>query len=184
MLRLFELQDRELFMAVDKGESMRHRMARIGVMFCGMAMAVWLAGARPMFAQEQGAPPSGEMGAPPNMGDGPPGMNVDKRLARMAKRYSLTDTQKTQVRPVLVDTKQKLDALFQDSSLAPEDRFAKIKSIHDDEVARISALMTDDQRAKYEKDEARAGEDRGPGGPGGPPPDGEGGGPPPQGDRS
>jgi Spy/CpxP family protein refolding chaperone len=113
-------------------------------------------------------------------------MNVDKQLARMVKRYSLTDAQKAQIRPILVDVKQKMDAVFKDSSVEPEDRAARIRFIHADQVARISALLSDEQREKYQKDEARMHEDEGPGGPDGPPPpppDG-GDGPPPPGDTN
>jgi len=148
---------------------MQRWLARMGIMFCGLVIAVNFFGAHPVFGQAPDQPPN-EMGPPPEMGGAPPGMNVDHQLSKMVNRYSLTDEQKAQIRPVLVDVKQKLDAVFLDSSLGPDDRSAKLKSIHDDEVARISALMTDDQRAKYQKDQAQMREGQGPGGPGGPPP--------------
>jgi periplasmic protein CpxP/Spy len=167
---------------------MQYWTVRVAILYCGVAMALACAAAQPAFAQEPGPPPPDEMGAPPDVGEAPPAMNVDKQLAKMVKRYGLSDTQETQVRPILVDVKQKLDAVFQDSSFSPEDRDAKIKSIHDDEVARISAIMTSDQRARYQKDQARTREDQGPGGPDGPPPppngDGGGGPPPPLGDQN
>lgn len=163
---------------------MQHWMERTAAIFCGLALIILLAGVRPATAQDQG-PPQGEMMGPPPGEGGPQAMNVDRQLTRLVKRYNLSDTQKTQIRPILEDGKKKMDALFQDSSLAPEDRFAKFKAIRDDQVARVSALLNDEQRAKYQKDETRNGEGGGPDGPDGPPPpppggdEGGGGGPPP-----
>jgi hypothetical protein len=109
-------------------------------------------------------------------------MNVDKQLSKMTKRYGLSDAQKAQSRPILAEEKKKMDALFQDSSLSPEDRFDKMRAIREDEVARISPMLSDEQRAKYEKDQkqmVREDGDQPPDGPPPPPPDGHGGAPPP-----
>lgn len=106
----------------------------------------------------------------------PPKMNVDKELATMTKRYSLTDSQKSEIRPILVDQQHKMEALFQDSSLEPDERFSKLRAIHDEQVSKVSAVLTDSQRAKYQKDQKRMEQRPGPEGP--PPPDGPGGGPP------
>jgi Spy/CpxP family protein refolding chaperone len=120
--------------------------------------------ARAMLAQAPG-PPDG-MQPPPNMQ--PQKMNVDKELNKMSKRYGLSDAQKTQIRPILEDTQHKLEALFQDSSMAPDERFSKMRGIHEDQVSRISAILSDAQRSKYQKDQQRMPGDMGPGGP--PPP--------------
>ena len=160
---------------------MQHWRRKTRRAFFGLATVLWLAGIAGGAAQEPGAPPPGEMGPPPDFGGAPPSRNVDKDLARMVKRYGLTDEQASQIRPILLDEKQKLDAIFQNSPLAPEDRMAKVKSIRNDRVTRVSALLTDDQRAKYQKDEGRAQQSGGGMGPDGPPPprpDGEAGGGP------
>jgi ElaB/YqjD/DUF883 family membrane-anchored ribosome-binding protein len=96
----------------------------------------------------------------------------------MTKHYALSDAQKTQIRPILEETKKQMDALFQNASAAPEDQFDKMRRIHEDEVSKISAILNDTQRAKYQKDQERMAHEP-PGGDPGPPP--EGGGPPPQG---
>ena len=147
-----------------------------------MQIALWaltgfvlIAMGQTALCQEPGPPPPGPMGAPPSM-------NVDKQLSKMTKRYGLSDAQKAQIRPILAEEKTKMDALFQDSSLSPEDRFDKMRAIHEDEVARISPILSDEQRAKYEKDQKQMGREDGdqpPDGPPPPPPDDQGGGPPP-----
>ena len=147
-----------------------------------MQIALWaltgfvlIAMGQTALCQEPGPPPPGPMETPPSI-------NVDKQLTRMTKRYGLADTQKAQIRPILAEEKKKMDALFQDSSLSPEDRFDKMRAIHEDEVARISPILSDEQRAKYEKDQKRMGREDGdqpPDGPPPPPPDDQGRGPPP-----
>jgi hypothetical protein len=81
-----------------------------------------------------------------------PRLNVDKELARLSRRYALSDDQKAQVREILRDEKRKMDALFEDSPVGPEQSFAKIRAIREDEISRISAILRPDQRSKYEKD--------------------------------
>lgn len=158
---------------------MRTAIRKLPLMIACMLLFALLPTGHMAAAQEPGLPPDG-MGPP--MNSEPPTMNVNKQLAKMAKRYSLSDTQKEQIRPILEDVKKRIDGLFQDSSLAPEDRFSTMRSIHDDETSRVSAVLNDDQRAKYQKDQERkanqpSDEELGP--PPGPPPDSEGG-PPPQ----
>ncbi len=136
---------------------------------------VFFAMGQTALCQEPGPPPFGPMGSPPSM-------NVNKQLSTMTKRYGLSDAQIEQIRPILTEEKKKMDALFQDSSLSPEDRFDKMRAIHEDEVARISPVLSDVQRAKYEKDQKQMGREDGaqsPDGPPPPPPDEQGGGSPP-----
>ncbi len=111
-----------------------------------------------------------------------PKMDVDKELARMTKRYSLSDSQKVQIRPVLVDVKVKMDALFKDSSRDFGEQVQKMRAIRDEQISRISAILSDGQREKYQKDMQRQARDQDnspPYGPPPPPPGNEGGGPPP-----
>lgn len=139
---------------------------------CGMIFVLCVGAASLGIAQEPGPPPPDGMQGPPGMQ--PPKMDVDKEIARMTKRYALTDAQKTQVRPILVEQQHKMELVFQDSSLSPEDRFAKIRAIHDEQVSRVSEVLSDSQRSKYQKDQ----KEMGPGPEGMPPPPDGGGGPP------
>ncbi len=155
---------------------MKKWVTRFRVAWCALAIIPLFAAAHVAFAQEPGGPP-------PFGVQGEQNINVDKQLSNLTKHYSLSNEQKEQIRPILVDVKQKMAAVSQDQSLAFEDRFSKLRQIRDDEVARISALMTDTQRVKYQKDQQKKQreDEGGLGGPppGGPPPDGGPGGPPP-----
>jgi hypothetical protein len=146
-------------------------------MILGLVVGSSLAATYAAGAQEPPPPPPDGMDMPhPDM----PKMNVEKELARMTKRYGLSENQKVQIRLVLVDVKTKIDALSRDSSTDFGERMQKMRAIRDEQTSRISAILSDDQRAKYHKDMERNARDQGDGPPDGPPPPGgEGGGPPP-----
>jgi len=158
---------------------MRHVVALLqGTIFTFVACA-WLAATYSVAAQEPPPPPPDGMEMPrPDM----PKMDVDKELARMTKRYGLSESQKAQVRPILVDVKARMDDLSRDSAAEFGERIEKMRAIRDEQTSRISAILSDNQRVKYQKDMNRQAQDQGygpPDGPPPPPPGGDGGGPPP-----
>ena len=139
-----------------------------------------------MLAQEPGSAP--EQGAPQADGGGMGGhrgrgmMDPDQRLAHMTKRYKLTTDQQSQIKPLLQDEQTQMQSLRSDTSTSREDKRAKMQSIHQASTQKIEAVLTDDQKQKFEADqqkmESRRAEHMNGGGNGGaPPPDG---GAPPQ----
>jgi protein CpxP len=145
---------------------MRRVIARLQGMVLVLVVGTWLAATYSAAAQESPPPPPDGMEMPyPDM----PKMDVDKELARMTKRYGLSDSQKAQIRPVLVDVKAKMDTLSKDSSTEFGERMQKMRAIRDEQTSRISAILSDDQRAKYQKDMERKAHDPGDGPPDGPP---------------
>jgi hypothetical protein len=134
------------------------------------AICVSVAALQTAFCQEPGPPPLGAMDAPPSMNEAPPPMNVDKQLSKWTKRYKLSDAQQAQIRPILIEDKKQMDALFHNSSLSQEERFDSMRAIHDDETSKVSAILTDDQKAKYRKDQEQMARQPGPDGMGEPPP--------------
>ncbi|MFC5864150.1 Spy/CpxP family protein refolding chaperone [Acidicapsa dinghuensis] len=148
------------------------------------------------FAQQDapppGPPPDGLEGPPPAQSGRMPG--PDRELRTLTRELSLTADQQTGIKTLLEQQVQQMKALrakFQNES--PEDatpdqrqaRRAQVEQIRDETDTKISALLNDEQKAKYTKiiqrRKARMAE-RGPGD-GGPPPSPDGGGPggPPQG---
>jgi hypothetical protein len=120
----------------------------------------WLAAAYATGAQEPPPPPPDEMEMPhPDM----PKMDVDKELARMTKRYGLSESQKAQIRSVLVEVKAKMDALSKDSSMEFGERMQRMRDIREEQTSGISAILSDEQRAKYQKDTERKAHDQGDG---------------------
>ena len=150
----------------------RLRMTAFSLLF---AAAGGLLGVGPRLLALQDGPPPDFQGPPP---DGPPPVeSVKKQLSRMTHRYDLTPSQQETIKPVLEDERKQTVDLFADTSRPPQEKFAQVRAIRQDAAAKISAVLTDTQRSKFEEDEAKR-ESRRPGpgmdGPPGPPPDGAG----------
>jgi Spy/CpxP family protein refolding chaperone len=108
---------------------------------------------------QDNAPPPQEQG---QAGHGPMRMNADRQLEHMTRELNLTADQQSQIKPLLVDRQQKMQALFQDQSLSQEDRHAKMMSLRQDSHTKIEAVLTDQQKQKFETMEQRMGGRRGP----------------------
>jgi protein CpxP len=119
-----------------------------------------------IFAQEQD--PSQSQGQVPGggQGHGPmKPMTADERLQRMTKQLNLTDAQQQQIKPILENESQQMQALRNDSSVSQDDRMSKMMQIHKDSATQIKPILTADQQQKYEQMMNRRGR-----GPEGPPP--------------
>jgi Spy/CpxP family protein refolding chaperone len=112
-------------------------------------------------------PPDGaQQGLPPG-GRGNPAEREQRQLEMMTKQLSLTTDQQTQAKAILDDQqKQMMAARNSDSGGDPR---AQMMSIRQASMARIRALLTDDQKTKFDAMQSRQ-RQRGPGGEGGPPP--------------
>ncbi|MDR3741459.1 MAG: Spy/CpxP family protein refolding chaperone [Terracidiphilus sp.] len=175
-------------------------MTRFSLIPPVLALTGIFAVAGAMLHAQDGPPP----GPPPSdMQEGQQqGPGVDRQLKRLTKLLTLTEDQQAQVKVILTEEHQQMKALFDQSRAAqkssqtdssadaggppsPETMKAQreqMELIRDAANAKISALLTDTQNAKFtswldqqKKREARQGDDMPP-----PPPDG-GGGPPPDG---
>jgi Spy/CpxP family protein refolding chaperone len=149
-----------------------------------------------------GGPPPGEMQMQAR------GPNVERQLKQLTQLLTLSEEQQTRVKAILLDQRQQIEALFKQSKTGAEGDKASTdsaaaqpeppspekmealraarKAIREDAHARIAALLTDDQKAKFaawrqrrERSAAREESEemppRPPDGEGGPPPDGGGG---------
>jgi Spy/CpxP family protein refolding chaperone len=112
-------------------------------------------------------PPDGQMQGPPPGGH--EGRNPERRLEMLQKHLNLSDDQAAQVKSVWEGERAKAEALRANTSLAPQDRRAQIMAVHEDGEAKIHAILTPDQKTKYDELEARMREHRH-GRPEGPPP--------------
>lgn len=122
-------------------------------------------------------PPDQNQAAPPDQGPMGRGMRMDpdRQLAHLTRELNLTADQQNQIKPLLVERQQKIQALFQDQSLAPQDRRRQIRTISEGTHNSIKALLNDDQKQKFDAMQQRMRRDGPGGGPNGPPP------PPPDG---
>lgn len=76
-------------------------------------------------------------------------MNPDRQLERLTRELDLTADQQSQIKPLLVDRDQRMQTLFQNQSLAEDDRRTQAKTIRDDTDSKIMAILNDDQKQKY-----------------------------------
>ena len=116
--------------------------------------------------QAQDAPkdkPADNKPAAPAPGARRPGLSLDN----LAKQLDLTEDQKVKVKPILEDLQKKIAEIRKDTSIAAEDRPAKMKEIRDGISAKLKEILTAEQFAKWEKLGPGM---RRPGGAGGPPP--------------
>jgi len=154
---------------------MKGRILCAAMLLCGAAIIVSSASAQdtpppPMPERSQGAPQG--PGGPGGPGRGGM-MDPERRTQMMKERLGLSDAQAAQVKAVLVDERSKGQALMADQTGDRESMRPKMEAIRKDSETRIAAILTPDQKAKWE--ELRAQQQRR--GPGGPPPGGT---PPPQ----
>lgn len=83
------------------------------------------------------------------------------------KEVGASEEQAAKIREILKDQMEQQKALRQNADLPPDQRRSKMSEIRAATTAKIKAILTPEQFAKYEKlQEERRG--RGPGGPGGP----------------
>lgn len=139
--------------------------SRLFTLALGGALALGISGAA--IAQEPAPPPSDQAQPGPGAG-GQRRMDPDRQLQHMTQELDLTADQQSQIKPILVDRQQKLQALFQDQSLSQDDRRSKARAIVQDSNSTIESALNDQQKQKFEAMQQRMRH----GGPGGPPPAG------------
>jgi len=138
------------------------------VLLCSVALAMPAlaqSGTTASGAQEpaQGPPPGGGMG-------GRRGGNPEQRLQMMQTELNLTPDQATKVKAILEDGTKQMMAL-RNGGGTPEENRPKMMAIRQTESTQIKAVLTDDQKPKFDAMVARQMERmRGGGGNGGPPP--------------
>lgn len=110
-----------------------------------------------LYAQDNSAQPT-----PQPSGDQQPGqshrghrMSPDRQLAHLSKTLDLSSDQQAQIKPILQDRQQKMQALWQDQSLSRQDRRAKAQAIQQDSQTKLEAALNDQQKQKFEEMRAK-----------------------------
>ena len=80
-----------------------------------------------------------------------PAPDPARQANHLAKRLNLTPDQVNQIEPILANQIQQIQAIRNDSSLSKQDRFAKIRALHQDSVAKIKSVLNTDQQQKYDE---------------------------------
>jgi protein CpxP len=139
----------------------RNSVLRVAILAIG-------ATALPAMAQEPAAPPP-----PPQTQAGPErgGPGRGNQVEFLTKKLNLTPDQVTQVKAIDEDSGKQMKALREDTSVAQQDKRAKMMDIRKASQGKIRALLTPDQQTKFDALETEMRgrmRDRGQGGP--PPP--------------
>jgi protein CpxP len=87
-------------------------------------------------------------------------MDPDRQLAHLTKTLNLSADQQSQIKPLLVDRQEKMQALWKDQSLSREDRHSKVQAIRQDTRTRLEATLTDQQKQQFEALQAKMQEHR------------------------
>jgi protein CpxP len=74
----------------------------------------------------------------------------DRQVAMMTKHLKLSADQQSQIKPILEDRAQQMQALQSDQATPRADKRAKFKSIRDDSNQKIEAVLNDTQKQKFE----------------------------------
>jgi periplasmic protein CpxP/Spy len=77
-----------------------------------------------------------------------------ERHENMAKELGLTADQKAQMKSIHMDAKKQAEAIKADSSLSAEQKKAKLKELHEQTMQKSEALLTPEQKQKWEKERA------------------------------
>lgn len=121
-------------------------MNRFVSRFALLGLALGVASFAPAaFAQDNGMPASSD-DASASQHRAP---DPQKQAARLAKRLGLSDDQTAKITTILQNRQQQLSAVRGDSSLAPQDRRVKLRSIQQDSDTQINAVLTPAQQTQY-----------------------------------
>src|SRR5580698_7346959 len=91
------------------------RLAISGLLATGLTL-----GSAAAFAQQTNAAP--DASAPQQYGGHGHHQTPDEMVAHMTKRYSLSSDQQAQIKPILANQQQQIQALRQDSTMSREDK--------------------------------------------------------------
>src|ERR1700744_5773172 len=116
---------------------MKNQLCRLAISGL-LATGLTLCSAAAFAQQDNAAAPTPDASAPQQgSGYGHQPRTPDEQVARMTKRYKLSSDQQAQIKPIIANQQQQVQALRQDSSLSRADKMAKIKSIHEDSSSKI-----------------------------------------------
>ena len=123
-----------------------------------MALCTTALSALPAMAQEPTAPAQDQAG--PQHGGHDQGQREEHQIAFLTKKLNLTPDQVSQVKAIDDDSRQQMMALRNDTATPKADKRAKMMDIHKASQDKIRAVLTDDQKTKYDALQAEMREHR------------------------
>jgi Spy/CpxP family protein refolding chaperone len=85
----------------------------------------------------------------------------EERADHLKKALDLNDDQQGKVLSIYQDEQKQMDALRSDTSSSREDRWSKMRQIHENTVSQIKSVLNPDQAKKFDDMEQKMAERRG-----------------------
>jgi Spy/CpxP family protein refolding chaperone len=79
------------------------------------------------------------------------GAAAKERFQDMAAQLQLTDQQKQQLKPILREEAQKLKSLWAETGVAKRQKHGQLNQIRQELTARVKAILTPEQFAKWQE---------------------------------
>jgi protein CpxP len=139
---------------------MRNKMFTLAL---GGMLALGTASA--LYAQDNSTPPSQDQQQGQGGGErhGHGMMDPNRQLEHMTRQLDLSSDQQSQIKPILVDREQKMQALWQNQSLSRQDRRSQVMAVRQDSDTKIQGVLNDQQKQKYQAMQERMRERQGQG---------------------
>jgi Spy/CpxP family protein refolding chaperone len=118
----------------------RFRLAILAIALSAAAVFIL-----PAVTVAQGGPGDDHMGGEHHM------PTVQDQLDELTHRLKLTDEQKPQVKAILEDMHAQMKQLRDSSTGTSEDTKGKMRDIHEKAHGRIRAILTEEQKVKFDK---------------------------------
>jgi len=78
-------------------------------------------------------------------------MSPEAQLKHLTEELSLSDSQQTAVKAILEETQKQAETVRADTSLTPEDRRAKMRTLHESAHSKIRDLLNAEQKKKFDE---------------------------------
>ena len=78
-----------------------------------------------------------------------------RQLDQLTRTLSLTPDQVTQVKAIQDGSRPQMMALRENTSLSPEERHTQMMALHQAEMTKVEAILTPEQKTKFEDMRAR-----------------------------
>ena len=137
-------------------------MNRKLILICICALALTCAGLQAVAQDKPDQPPpqtapSGQTNPQPSTDSSQAGVSdaeasamVDARLQQLTSALGLSDDQKTQIKPILLDAAKRLQAVKNDTTRSIEAKKDKMDEVHDSARGQIRQFLTPDQGKKLD----------------------------------
>lgn len=90
-------------------------------------------------------------GAPQRAGRPPRKSAIDSRVARLGTQLNLNDVQRFDLKRLLETQQAEANRLWNNQEIDPMQRMTRLRNLQEDTHKRFSALLTEEQRKKYEQ---------------------------------